>query len=52
MISSDLPEIIGESDRIAVMAGGRIVIELPPGASEEAIMAHAVHGPQAAEALA
>ena len=52
MISSDLTEIIGESDRIAVMAGGRIVVELPPGASEEAIMAHAVHGPQVAEALA
>jgi ribose transport system ATP-binding protein len=52
MISSDLTEIIGESDRIAVMAGGRIVAELPPGASEEAIMAHAVHGPQTVEALA
>jgi len=42
MVSSDLAEIIGLSDRIAVMAHGRIVAQLPRGASEEAIMAQAV----------
>jgi ribose transport system ATP-binding protein len=45
MVSSDLTEIIGASDRILVMAGGRIVAELPAGASENDIVAHAVHGP-------
>ena len=36
MISSDLPEVIGVSDRILVMREGRIAGELPGGASEEA----------------
>jgi ribose transport system ATP-binding protein len=45
MVSSDLTEIIGASDRILVMGGGRIVAELPAGASENEIMAHAIHGP-------
>jgi len=45
MVSSDLTEIIGLSDRILVMAGGRIMAELPAGASENDIVAHAVHGP-------
>jgi ribose transport system ATP-binding protein len=45
MISSDLTEIIGLSDRILVMGAGRILAELPGGASEESIMAYAVHGP-------
>jgi ABC-type sugar transport system ATPase subunit len=38
MISSELPEIIGMSDRIVVMWDGRISGELPAGASEEEIM--------------
>jgi ribose transport system ATP-binding protein len=42
MISSDLPEIVGLSDRILVMAAGRIVAELPAGASEEEVVARAV----------
>ena len=42
LVSSDLPEVIGVSDRILVMRGGRIVGECPAGASEEAVMALAV----------
>ncbi len=42
MISSDLPEIIGVSDRIVVMHEGRIAGELPAGVSEEAVMTLAV----------
>jgi ribose transport system ATP-binding protein len=42
MISSDLPEIVGVSDRILVMRQGAIVGELPGGASEEDVMALAV----------
>lgn len=39
MISSELPEILGMSDRVYVVAGGRIVGELPiERASQEAIM--------------
>ena len=39
MISSELPEIIGMSDRILVMHDGRIVGELPPSeATEERIL--------------
>ncbi|MGJ6969769.1 sugar ABC transporter ATP-binding protein [Streptosporangium sp. G11] len=38
MISSELPELIGMSDRIIVMRDGRIAGELPAGVSEEAIM--------------
>ena len=42
MISSDLPEAIGVSDRLLVMRGGRIVCELVSGAtSEEEVMFHA-----------
>lgn len=42
VISSDLPEAIGISDRILVMREGRIVQELPSaGASEEEVMLHA-----------
>jgi hypothetical protein len=40
MISSELPEIIGMSDRILVMRQGRIAGELPRSeATQEAIMA-------------
>ena len=42
VVSSDLTEIIGLSDRILVMSEGRIAAECPAGASEEEIMAHAV----------
>ena len=38
MISSELPEIIGMSDRILVMADGQIAGELPPKSSEQDIM--------------
>jgi ribose transport system ATP-binding protein len=45
MISSDLPEVIGVSDRILVMRQGAIVGECQAGASEEDVMAIAVgHG--------
>ena len=50
MISSDLPEIVGVSDRIIVMREGAIAGELPGGASEEDVMAIAVEhdrGPRA-----
>jgi ribose transport system ATP-binding protein len=39
MISSELPEVIGMSDRILVMRDGRIAGALPAGASESDIMA-------------
>jgi ribose transport system ATP-binding protein len=42
MVSSDLPEIIGVSDRILVMREGALAGELPGGASEEDVMALAV----------
>jgi ABC-type sugar transport system ATPase subunit len=42
MISSDLPEIVGVSDRIVVMREGSVAGELPGGASEEDVMALAV----------
>lgn len=41
MISSELPEIIGMSDRILVMHDGRIVAKLPAGASEERVLSAA-----------
>ncbi|HVP21016.1 MAG TPA: ATP-binding cassette domain-containing protein [Anaerolineaceae bacterium] len=44
MISSELPEILGMSDRIYVISGGRIAGELPiDEASQEAIMRLAVN---------
>ncbi len=42
MVSSDLPEVVGVSDRIVVMHQGRISGELDRGASEEAVMALAL----------
>ncbi|MGO9420047.1 sugar ABC transporter ATP-binding protein [Roseiarcus sp.] len=42
MISSDLPEIVGVSDRIVVMREGGVAGELPGGAGEEDVMALAV----------
>ncbi|MFB7189593.1 sugar ABC transporter ATP-binding protein [Streptomyces sp. NPDC056230] len=38
IISSELPELIGMSDRILVMSQGRLAGELPAGATEEAVM--------------
>jgi ribose transport system ATP-binding protein len=51
VISSDLSEIIGLSDRILVMSEGRIAAECAAGATEEDIMKHAVlsHGSAARE---
>jgi putative multiple sugar transport system ATP-binding protein len=44
MISSELPEILGMSDRIYVVAEGRIAGELPIGeATQEKIMAMATN---------
>jgi ribose transport system ATP-binding protein len=42
MISSELPELLGMSDRILVMREGRVAGELPAGASEEDVVAMAV----------
>ena len=44
MISSELLEVIGMSDRIAVMREGRIAGVLPGGCTEAEIMALATHG--------
>ncbi|MFJ3493723.1 sugar ABC transporter ATP-binding protein [Streptomyces sp. NPDC086091] len=38
MISSELPELIGMSDRVVVLRDGRITGHLPAGSSEEAVM--------------
>ncbi|MEV0897220.1 sugar ABC transporter ATP-binding protein [Actinoplanes sp. NPDC049802] len=42
MVSSELPELLGMSDRIVVMRDGRIAGELSAGASEEDVVALAV----------
>ena len=44
LVSSDLPEVLGVSDRVLVMQDGRIVAELPRGASEVEAMSAATHG--------
>ncbi|OZM76533.1 D-xylose ABC transporter ATP-binding protein [Pseudonocardia sp. MH-G8] len=38
LVSSELPELLGVADRIHVMRGGRVVGELPRGATEEQVM--------------
>ncbi len=38
MISSELPEVIGMSDRIVVLRNGEVAGELPAGSSEADIM--------------
>jgi ABC-type sugar transport system ATPase subunit len=50
MISSELPEVIGMSDRILVVRGGTIAGELPAGASEAEIMTLATGQPEASAA--
>jgi rhamnose transport system ATP-binding protein len=42
LISSDLPEILGMSDRIGVMRGGRLVAELPRHSPAATVMAVAL----------
>jgi ABC-type sugar transport system ATPase subunit len=42
MISSDLPEILGMSDRIAIMRGGTIAAILPGKADAHDVMAAAL----------
>jgi ABC-type sugar transport system ATPase subunit len=42
MISSDLPEILGMSDRIAVMRGGTITATLPARTDPHDVMAAAL----------
>ncbi|WP_439662409.1 sugar ABC transporter ATP-binding protein [Lentzea sp. HUAS TT2] len=42
LVSSDLPEVIGMSDRVVVMAHGRVAGELPKGATQDQVMALAV----------
>jgi ABC-type sugar transport system ATPase subunit len=50
LVCSELPELIGLSDRICVLHEGRLVGELPAGASEEDVMALATgHGASQAE---
>jgi ABC-type sugar transport system ATPase subunit len=39
MVSSELPEVIGMSDRILVMRDGRLAGELPPSSTEEQVLA-------------
>ena len=41
MVSSELPEVIGMSDRILVMRDGTLAGELPAGSTEEAVLAMA-----------
>lgn len=49
MISSDLPEVLGMSDRILVMGEGRITGELPrEEATQEKVMSMATQGREAA----
>ena len=42
LISSELPELLGMSDRIIVLRDGRIAGELPAGATEEDVLALAL----------
>lgn len=49
MISSDLPEVLGMSDRIAVMRGGKLTAILPAKSEAPAVMAAALGQKGAAE---
>jgi ABC-type sugar transport system ATPase subunit len=44
MISSDLPEVLGMSDRIVVMRQGRIVAELDARTATDAQVLHSAFG--------
>lgn len=46
MVSSELPEVIGMSDRILVMRDGELVAELPAGAAEHEVLAAATGTPE------
>ncbi|MCT2591730.1 sugar ABC transporter ATP-binding protein [Streptomyces sp. N2-109] len=50
IISSELPEVIGMSDRVLVMSDGRLAGELPAGADEEDIMRLATGHPDHSDA--
>jgi ribose transport system ATP-binding protein len=52
VVSSDLPEVLGLSDRVLAMQDGRIVGAFARGASEVEVMAAATHGAHAAKAVA
>ncbi|KUG53613.1 sugar ABC transporter ATP-binding protein [Serinicoccus chungangensis] len=52
MVSSELPEVIGMSDRILVMRDGRLAGELPRGATEEDVLALATGADEHEEVLA
>lgn len=41
LVSSELPEVLGMSDRLVVMHEGRLSATLPGGATPETVMAHA-----------
>ena len=38
LVSSELPEVLGMSDRLVVISDGRIAGHLPPSASEEEVL--------------
>ena len=45
LISTDLPEVIGMSDRVVIMREGRTVLEIPKSEmNQEIILAHASGG--------
>ncbi len=44
LISSDLPELVGLSDRILIMRGGHIIGQLPRGQADEASVLLAANG--------
>ncbi|WP_299517930.1 sugar ABC transporter ATP-binding protein [uncultured Serinicoccus sp.] len=52
MVSSELPEVIGMSDRILVMRDGRLAGELPRGATEEDVLALATGADEHEEVVA
>ncbi len=52
MVSSELPEVIGMSDRILVMRDGRLAGELPAGSTEEQVLALATGVTDATEETA
>jgi ABC-type sugar transport system ATPase subunit len=53
MISSELPEVLGMSDRVLVMRGGRIVAEFPRMlATQEAIARAMMHAAASAPSSA